>query len=193
MKKFFPLLGLVALFAAAGCSGPATNDSTKSADSVNEAKVDSGSSKVASSAPEDDSKFAVEAASGGMAEVELGELARQKSRDAKVKEFAAMMITDHSKANGELKALAVSKNIALPETPGSDEQKIKENLTKKTGKEFDKAYVDEMVSDHKKDVKLFEDARSAVKDPDLLSFIDKTLPVLKKHLQHIETISDQTK
>lgn len=193
MKKFFPLLGVAALCVATSCSGPSSKDSTAAADSANEATVDSGASKVASSEATDDSKFAVEAASGGMAEVEMGQMAQDKSTDSKVKAFGAMMITDHTKANNELKALAASKNITLPAAPGEDEQKIKEDLAKKSGKDFDKAYVDEMVKDHQKDVKFFEDARSTVKDPDLLAFIDKTLPVLKKHLQHIESINKQVK
>jgi putative membrane protein len=149
--------------------------------------------KVASSASEDDSKFAVAAASDGLAEVELGHLAEQKSADPKVKEFGSMMVTDHSKANDELSALAKSKNITLPPVPGEDEQKVKNDLAGKSGKDFDKAYIDEMVDDHHKDVKLFEDAKSTVKDPDLLTFIDKTLPVLKKHLQHVESIKKQVK
>jgi putative membrane protein len=191
MKKFLPLLGLAAIWTATSCSGPATKDSTAAADSANTAKIDSGASELASSAPDDDSKFAVKAAGGGMAEVELGQLAQQKSTDPKVREFGAMMVTDHSKANKELKALAESKKITLPAILDREEQKIKDELSKKSGKDFDKAYIDEMVKDHQKDVKEFDDARSLVKDPNLLTFIDKTLPVLKKHLQHVEAISKQ--
>ena len=175
------------------CKGPSNNDSKAAADSMNQAKTDSGTMKVASSASEEDSKFAVAAASGGLAEVELGHLAEQKSTNPNVKQFGSMMVTDHSKANDELGALAKSKNITLPPVPGNDEQMVKSDLSGKSGKDFDKAYIDEMVNDHKKDVKLFEDARSTVKDPDLLTYIDKTLPVLKKHLQHVERIEKQIK
>ncbi|WPU95660.1 DUF4142 domain-containing protein [Mucilaginibacter sabulilitoris] len=193
MKKFFPFMGLALIWVGSGCSGPTTKDSTAAADSVNTAKIDSGSSKVASSTAEEDSQFAVKAANGGMAEVELGQLAQEKSKDARVKSFGAMMVADHSKANDELKALATSKNITLPAAPGEDEQKLKADLSEKSGKDFDKAYIEAMLKDHQKDVKEFEDARSKVKDPDLLTFIDKTLPVLKKHLQHVETISKEIK
>jgi putative membrane protein len=193
MNRFIPIFGVITLIAAVSCKGPSNGDSKAAADSTNQAKKDSGTMKVASSALEDDSKFAVAAASGGLAEVELGHLAEQKSADPKVKEFGSMMVTDHSKANDELTALAKSKNITLPPVPGEDEQKVKSDLAGKSGKDFDKAYIDEMVKDHHKDVKLFEDAKSTVKDPDLLTFIDKTLPVLKKHLQHVEGIKKQVK
>lgn len=193
MRKIFPIFGLLTIFAAVSCKGPSNNDSKAAADSMNQAKTDSGTMKVASSASEEDSKFAVAAASGGLAEVELGHLAEQKSTNPNVKQFGSMMVTDHSKANDELGALAKSKNITLPPVPGNDEQMVKSDLSGKSGKDFDKAYIDEMVNDHKKDVKLFEDARSTVKDPDLLTYIDKTLPVLKKHLQHVERIEKQIK
>jgi putative membrane protein len=193
MKRFIPVVGLLAFFAVASCKGPEKSDSKAAADSTNQAKTDSGTMKVASSASKDDSKFAVAAASGGLAEVELGHLAEQKSTDPKIKEFGTMMVTDHSKANEELTALAKSKNITLPPVPGEDEQKVKNDLAGKSGKDFDKAYIDEMVDDHQKDVKLFEDAKSTVKDPDLLTFIDKTLPVLQKHLQHVEGLKKQVK
>lgn len=193
MKRFIPVIGLITLFAATSCQGPEKSDSKADADSANQAKTDSGTMKVASSSSEDDSKFAVAAASGGLAEVELGHLAEQTSKNPRVKEYGSMMVADHSKANSELTALAKSKNITLPQIPGEDEQKLKKDLTIKSGKDFDKAYISEMVKDHHKDVKLFEDAKSTVKDPDLLTFIDKTLPVLKKHLQHVEGIEKQVK
>ncbi|MDN3551246.1 DUF4142 domain-containing protein [Mucilaginibacter aquaedulcis] len=193
MKKILSIFGLLTVFAAVGCKGPSTSDSKDAADSTNQAKTDSGTMKVASSASVDDSKFAVAAASGGLAEVELGHLAEQTSKDPRVKEFGSMMVADHSKANNELADLAKSKNITLPPIPGEEEQKIKKDLTVKSGKYFDKAYISEMVKDHEKDIKLFVDARSTVKDPDLLMYIDKTLPVLKRHLQHVEGIKKKVK
>ncbi|MDN3550208.1 DUF4142 domain-containing protein [Mucilaginibacter aquaedulcis] len=193
MKTFLSIFGLLTIFATVGCKGPTNSDSKNVADSANQAKTDSGTLKVASSASEDDSKFAVSATSGGLAEVELGHLAEQISKDPRVKEFGSMMVADHSKANNELAALAKSKNITLPPVPGEDEQKIKKDLTVKSGKDFDITYISEMVKDHEKDVKLFVDARSTVKDPDLLMYIDKTLPVLKRHLQHVKGIEKQFK
>jgi len=99
-----------------------------------------------------------------------------------------MMVTDHSKANDELKALAHKLSITLPDSISSDESKTRDDLAKKSGADFDKAYVQDMVDDHKKDVKAFEDAAKNCKDSDLKAFANKTLPTLKMHLQVIEKI-----
>jgi putative membrane protein len=123
--------------------------------------------------------------------VELGKLAQQKASHADVKEFGAMMVHDHSMANMELKELAKKRRISLPDSIGTDEQKLKTELAGKSGAEFDKAYVAAMVKDHQEDIKAFEDARKKVKYPEMTALIDKTLPVLKKHLQAIQKIQQQ--
>jgi putative membrane protein len=174
------------------CSGH--KDSKASADSANTAKADTAKkdSSVAT-VDKDDAKFAVAAANGGMAEVELGQLAQQKAANAKVKDFGGMMVTDHSKANDEMKALAKSKGITLPDSIDSKEQKVKMDLSAKSGADFDKAYVSNMIDDHKEDIKEFEDAAKNCKDADLKAFAVKTLPTLKMHLDAIQKIHDNMK
>ncbi|MGI4020064.1 MAG: DUF4142 domain-containing protein [Janthinobacterium lividum] len=136
----------------------------------------------------DDSDFAVKAGNGGMAEVALAQLAQQKATSPDVKSFAAQMITDHTKANEKLMALAKQKNVTLPAAVSNDEQKIMDDLSKKSGKDFDKGYVDAMVEDHDKDVKLFTDASKDLKDADLKAFATTTLPTLKMHQTMIKAI-----
>src|ERR1041385_4636315 len=176
-------------------------DSKEAADSANKAK-DTMSTGVSDSAKkatpaikveESDAKFAVEAANGGMSEVVLGKLAAEKATNKKVKDFGNMMVTDHSKANDELKALAHKLSITLPDSISSDESKTRDDLAKKSGADFDKAYVQDMVDDHKKDVKAFEDAAKNCKDSDLKAFAVKTLPTLKMHLETIEKIKKEMK
>jgi putative membrane protein len=179
------------------CGG--ANTSTDKADSANAAKIDSnntGDSTTAAPAittESGDAKFAVDAANGGMAEVALSKLAQTKASNAKIKDFASMMVTDHTKANDELIALAKSKNITLPATVSEDKQKTMDDLNKKSGAEFDKAYVDIMLDDHKKTVDLFMDESKNAKDPDIKAFVDKTLPTLKMHLEHVQSIKDGMK
>ena len=181
-------------FSLGACQG--NKDSKGAADSANQAKDTtqtsmSDSGKAATPAikvDESDAKFAVEAANGGMAEVVLGKLASEKATNQKVKDFGTMMVTDHSKANDELKALAHKLNITLPDSISSDESKTRDDLAKNSGADFDKAYVNNMVDDHKKDVKAFEDAAKNCKDSDLKAFANKTLPTLKMHLEAIEKI-----
>lgn len=199
MKKLsFVMITAATVFCMQACHS--NKDSKGAADSMNNAhdttKMDSvkkDTTKTVMTVSGDDAKFAVEAANGGMAEVMLGKLAQDKSTNAKVKEFGGMMVTDHSKANDELKALAKSKNIALPLALDADEQKHYDDLNKKTGTDFDKAYVSMMVDDHKTDIKHFEDADKDLKDPDLKAFVIKTLPTLKMHLTSINAIDKSMK
>lgn len=199
MKKmtFLVLIALSIGTLIQGC-GNSPKDSKEIADSTNEVKndtsmVDSVSVATTDIANEADSKFAVDAAEGGMAEVELGGLAEKKAMNADVKNFGSMMVKDHSKANEELKTLAQRKGITLPTALGEENQKHKDELSAKNGSDFDKAYIDLMVKDHKKDIKLFEDAQEKVTDADIKAFIVKTLPTLKTHLKHIEGIEKTKK
>ncbi len=99
-----------------------------------------------------------------------------------------MMITDHTKAANALMALAKSKNITLPATPSADHQKAIEDISKKTGSDFDKAFVDQMVTDHKGAVSLFGAEQKNAVDPDLKAFATSTLPILQGHLDAINAI-----
>lgn len=184
----------IALYA---CGNSGSKDTVETADSVNEATDSSTAANAdtaSAAATEDyDSKFAVDAANGGMAEVALGNLAEQKATNADVKAFAAQMVKDHSKANTELTAWATANNVTLPAAPGEENQKIAADLGKKMGADFDKGYVDQMVTDHDKTVAMFEDAAENAKNADLKAWAAKTLPVLKAHQQHIKTIKDKMK
>ena len=175
-----------------GSKSTETTDTTEFADSTNEATSDTATTNSASAVAEDDAEFAVAAANGGMAEVALSKIADEKATDPKVKEFAKQMITDHSKANAELKTLAASKNITLPSAPNEEKQKAAADLGAKSGTDFDKAYISQMKKDHNETVKLFEDAQKEVKDAELKAFIDKTLPVIKAHAEHVKSL-DKTK
>ncbi len=190
-------LTTITMLAALACFMQACNsnkDSKQTADSANTAKADTAKKDSTTAAVDkDDAKFAVAAANGGMAEVELGKLAQEKGANSKVKDFGAMMVSDHSKANDEMKALAKSKGITLPDAIDSEEQKTKDDLSAKSGADFDKAYVSNMIDDHKKDIKDFEDATKNLKDADLKAFAVKTLPTLKMHLDAIQKIHDSMK
>ena len=163
-------------------------DSTSSADSVNAVKDTTTTGKTGIAVVADDAKFAVDAANGGMTEIQLSQLAATKAVNSKIKEFADMMVMDHTKAGGELKAVAMTKNITLPDSVNADSKKAIADLSAKSGADFDKAYVDKMVADHKATVDMFESASKSLKDPDLKAFVDKTLPTIKGHLDHINKI-----
>lgn len=176
------------------CSG-GNKDAKESADSLNMAK-DTTTNVAATggiAVDEADAKFTTQAAVGGMAEVELGKMALEKSSNEKVKEFATMMVKDHGMANTELMAIAKQKNITLPSTVDDEHKKKMDDLSKKTGTDFDKAYVDAMVSGHKSTLKLMEDESRDGKDADLKSFATKTAPIVQSHLVMINKINDAMK
>ncbi|PTR01622.1 putative membrane protein [Mucilaginibacter yixingensis] len=201
MKKLNVLLLTAATaWMLQGCGGNSQKDSKAVADSANMAKdsatVDTSTTKAASPAmtvSADDAKFATMAANGGMTEVELSKLAETKATNAQIKTFAAMMVKDHTMAGNQLMSLAKSKNITLPAGIDNDSQKKVSDLNGKSGADFDKAYVNAMLDDHKKAVDAFEDASKNLKDPDLKGFVDKTLPTIKMHLNLIQKIHDQMK
>jgi putative membrane protein len=138
---------------------------------------------LACSSAKDSTKFAANAAQGGMAEVEMGRLATQRAGDASVREFGARMVADHSRANSELKAIAGQKGIQLPAELNSEQKSEMDKLSKMSGAEFDKEYMSAMLKDHQTDVKDFDTQSKEGNDPEIKAFAGKTLPTLQQHLQ----------
>jgi len=135
------------------------------------------------------SVFVNKAALDGMAEVELGKIALNKSQDPQVRQFAQRMVTDHGKANEELAALAKSKGIEAPSSLDAEHRTMIANLDREVGAAFDRAYCEHMVMDHNKAIALFESA-TKTSDPELAGFAKKTLPTLEKHRQMAEKLPD---
>ncbi len=175
------------------CNNSSQPDSAQAAKDSNVTKMDStgtGDSAAAKSVPTTVSKadqdFAVNTAIAGMTEIQAGQLAQQKGMAKDVKDYGTMMVEDHTKAADRLKAIATQKNLTLPSTLTPDMQKNIDDLNGKTGKDFDKAYMDMMVSDHKKVISAFEDESKNGSDADIRSFADSTLHTLHKHLDKAE-------
>jgi putative membrane protein len=133
-----------------------------------------------------DSTFATKAEQGGLAEVQFGQLAQEKASNQAVKEFGQKMIDDHTKANDELKGIASKKGITLPTSLDSKDQATYDRLSKLSGVEFDKAYMLDMVTDHRTDVSEFRRESERGGDADLKAFAAKTLPTLEEHLKLAE-------
>jgi putative membrane protein len=131
----------------------------------------------------EDKEFVTMAGLGGLAEVQMGNLALQKATNADVKAFAQRMVTDHSKANGEIAEFATTKGLALATELSGDHKSALEHLTSLSGAAFDKAYMQHMVEDHEKDVAAFDKASTSASDADLKAWAGRTLPTLKEHLE----------
>jgi len=166
-------------------------------------------------------QFVTDAAMGGMKEVRLSEIAVKKTQNADVKAFAQRMITDHSQANAKLRQLAEQKGLTVPgentftrddanwNNPmitGSEQVKdaylLKTNLALAayqdfrelkglSGREFDQAYVRDMVMDHENTIIEFEAASRMLTDPELKAFAQQTLPTLRMHQQMVRKLNDQ--
>ncbi|HYE54674.1 MAG TPA: DUF4142 domain-containing protein [Chitinophagaceae bacterium] len=130
---------------------------------------------------EPDSVFVMESASSGMMEVQLGNQAQQKAMSQRVKDFGAMMVRDHTKANEELKAIATAKNYRMPDSLMPKHRRHVDHLNGLTGEEFDREYIRMMVEAHKDDIDEFEDASKKAKDADVKAFAAKNLPILRMH------------
>jgi putative membrane protein len=132
--------------------------------------------------------FVTKAAKGNFAEVELGKLASQKSHNADVKAFGEQMVTDHSKANDNLKPIADSNGVQMPTKLTGEPKALYDKLSSLSGAAFDKTYIHAMVQGHEQTAKLYETESGTVKDSRLKSYVDQTLPVVQQHLSHIQSI-----
>lgn len=195
MKSLFNYCATAAIaITCFSCGNSGAQDATKDAKDSNAVKIDSGSKdSVAQTTPvipatvsKDDASFVVYTANAGMTEVQAGQLAQQKGMAKDVKDYGAMMEKDHTAAGDKLKALAASKNITLPTAISPEMQKNLDDLQKKSGADFDKAYIDMMVDDHKKVISMFEDESKKGSDADIKAFADATLHTLRGHLQEAE-------
>ena len=136
----------------------------------------------------EDEKFVKEAVKANAKEVKLGQIAASKGSTAEVRQLGQMMVDDHTKAGNEIKSLGERKGIKFKE-PDMDEEfkKCSDDLSKKTGKDFDKAYTEMMVKDHKKVISEFKKEKDSGKDSDIKSWASTTLPALEHHLSMSET------
>lgn len=126
-----------------------------------------------------DRDFFEKAAKASMSEVQISRIAAARTTNPDVKRFAQMMIEDHEGATEQLAALASSRGVSLPaKDPHPDKWE------KRDAKNFDKDYLEKMVSDHEDVVKLFEKQSKNGDDPDAIAFARKQLPKMQEHLQH---------
>lgn len=140
-----------------------------------------------------DYKFAKEAASGGMFEVNLGNMASANSKNAQVQQFGQRMVKDHTQANDNLKQIAERKGATLPTQLTSHQQREVDRLAKMSGPEFDKAYMSLMVRAHKSDERLFKKASEDAQDADIKNFASTTLTMVQEHLKLAQDLETSVK
>ena len=208
MKKnnlFISGLFFIAVFTACN-SGDSGSTNTSTTDNTTVQKTDSNTagttsadnnntsattSATSSKLPlnKADSAFVMKAAAGGMMEVEAGNIAKQNAQSERVKNFANMMVNDHTKSNQELMNFVSGRGMNLPTTMPTDMQKHLDAMRKMKGKAFDNHYMSMMVGDHRKTVADFEKQANGGGDTELKSWAAKTLPTLKMHMDSATAIS----
>jgi putative membrane protein len=181
--------GLCSLGAAAQ-SGQPTEPSSARGNTSTATQVGSANSGQLTGS---DREFVRKAAEGGLAEVELGQLATQKASSPDVKQFGQRMVTDHTQANDQLKQIALQKGITVPTSLNAKDAATKQRLEGLSGAAFDRAYMQHMVKDHTKDVNEFQNEANNGKDSDVKSFASQTAPKLQEHLSMAQTVAGQTR
>ncbi|WP_414517738.1 DUF4142 domain-containing protein [Nostoc sp. PCC 9305] len=135
-----------------------------------------------------DKEFMTEAAQGGLAEVQLGQLASQRGASNAAKQYGQRMVQDHTLVNNQLKQLATQKGVTLPTSLDSKNKQVLQSLSKLSGANFDRQYLNQMLQDHEKDVSAFQTEAEQGQDPEVKAFAGQTLPILQEHLQQVRSL-----
>jgi putative membrane protein len=194
MKRWtqFALAACVAI-ATTACAGDRAPDSSRPADG---AVGTSGARPAPADAPaprtgNTDADFVGDMIADGQAEVDLAKMAQQKAASKPVKDFAAQMVRDHTKAAAELKTVATQAKVDLSRHHDMDHGKdVRERLSKLSGREFDREYMQAMIDDHEKAVDQVEDKAERADSDHVKQWAAKTLPTLKKHLEQAKQIHE---
>lgn len=155
--------------------------------------ADAAKSDAANKPASADQKFAKKAATDNLAEIALADLAKNQATHDAVKQYAEQLSNDHRQANDKLKSIASTKGIDLPSDADAKHKREHDRLAKQQGADFDKAFIEAMVKDHKTTVKEFEKEAKNGKDPELKQFAAGMLPGLRKHLQEAQQLEASTK
>jgi putative membrane protein len=135
-----------------------------------------------------DASFMTAAARGGMAEVQLGQLAQRNGSSAAVKRFGQRMVDDHGRSNQEMMGLAQRKEITPPSSVGAEHQRTYDDLAQLRGGAFDRAYAQAMVKDHQEDLRAYQDEAANGTDPDVKAFAARHVPLLQEHLRMAQSL-----
>jgi putative membrane protein len=187
MKRIFKILTVASLFALNACdSGHKEADSNDIAAEANDRKFEDNQA-------EQDADFVEEVVASNYAEIKMAELANQRSRNAEVKEVAQMLEKDHAASLNELKTLAQAKAISVPVEETDNSKRKMESFSGETGNDFDKKWCKEMMDSHEDNIDKFEKRMNKTEDPELKTWIAKTLETLRTHRDRLKACHDKIK
>jgi putative membrane protein len=146
-------------------------------------------SALAAEVDKRDAKALRDLGEANLAEVETGKLAVSKARSEEVKKFAQHMVDDHGKQLQDLQKLAAAKGVELPAAPARKHQAAMKKLQTTEGENFDRAYMAQMVKDHREALKLAQTTARRGKDPEVKAAAEKAAPDIKEHLQMAQQLA----
>lgn len=178
------VLGVSLAMSLVACAGDNANENT--------AARDAGGA-VGTTGTGADRDFIQDQLEDGQAEVNLGKIASERATHPQVKQFAQMMVEDHQKAGDELRQAASAANVQITPTEPDDEHKdIQDELSKLSGNEFDRRYIDVMIDEHQEAVNELEGKQDA-ENVQVRQWASKTLPTVRQHLERARQIEETLK
>jgi putative membrane protein len=148
-----------------------------------------GGSSAAAAGATMDKRFVTKAMGGNLAEVQMGQLALEKSSDPQVKEFAQRMVDDHTKMQEQLKPIAQQMGVKVPDNPPKAAMKKMDKMKALSGDAFDQAYLKDMVKDHKADLSEFQQEASTTQNADLKQLATQGGQTIQSHLDAVEQLA----
>jgi putative membrane protein len=136
-----------------------------------------------------DKEFVMQAAQGGLAEVRLSEIAQQRATTAAIKKFAQQMVTDHTRLNKEITDLAGKEGINIPKEVDAKHRTHIEKLSKLSGNDFEREYMQHQVMAHEKAVEMFRHQAKSGQDEQIKALATKALPILEGHLRQARDLA----
>jgi putative membrane protein len=191
-KKRAVIHGLSMAVFLGACLGVQANDDQKGVSAqatVNTSADRSTDQSESGKLSRGDANFVKEATQGGLMEVKMGQTAKDRGSSPEVKSYGEMLVKDHSKANERLTQLASQKGVNLAKDIEHKHTDHIMDMEKKSGADFDRAFIEHAVKDHRKDISKFERASRDLNDSELKAFATETLPKLRAHLQEAERIA----
>ncbi len=192
MKK--NVRNMVVAIACAAVAG-ACNDANRTADSTttDTATTNVDTSRTTGTVAEKDAQFLNDVAASNMAEIRLAQLAQQKGNAQDTKDMGKMLETDHSAVLNDVKNFASARSVTLPAEEKDEAKSYYNNVSAKTGKEFDKDICEHLIDAHKKSIKKFEDAQTDLSDAEIKTWTSNVLPKLRDHLSMLENAKNKLK
>jgi putative membrane protein len=136
-----------------------------------------------------DKHFVSEALKGGMAEVQMGQLATEKGNSTDVRDFGKKMVEDHSKLGDQMKAVAGQIGVTVPTSPTMVEQAEIQKLKGLSGDEFDQEYIKTMMKDHEEDLQDFKKEANTGTSSKVKNAASQEADVVSQHLQMIRGVA----